>query len=69
MEQERDLKVAAVSPVDPKHLISQPSLIHTFDLSTLTLEQTELSQDFELDLLSDQVRPAQVILLQILSAG
>ncbi len=56
MERERDIKVAAVSTVDPKHLISHPSLIHTFDLSTLTLEQTELSQAFELALLPDQVQ-------------
>ncbi len=56
MERERDSRIAAVAPVDPQHLISQPCLIRAFDLSTLTLEQTELSQAFELELLPEQVR-------------
>ena len=55
MEKARDMKVAAVAPVEPQHIISHPYLIRTLDLNTLTLEQTELTQAFELDMLAGQV--------------
>ncbi|KAK9825550.1 hypothetical protein WJX74_005515 [Apatococcus lobatus] len=54
MEKARDMKVAAVAPVEPQHIISQPCLIRALDLNSLTLEQTELTQEFELELLPDK---------------
>lgn len=55
MERVRDEKVAAVAPVQAQHIISHPCLIRALDLNSLTLEQTELTQDFELNLLPDRV--------------